>query len=61
MHDFQSTLTTVQFSSLVMFGHTIQHSVVSAEGPLNASMIHQLLKCDEEMHCHHFCLMADGW
>jgi len=34
----------VQFTSLVTFGHAIQHSFVSAEGQMNASMTCQPLK-----------------
>jgi hypothetical protein len=44
MHDFQCTMTAqYNFFSLVTFGHTTQHSVISAEGQMNASMTHQLL------------------
>ena len=62
MHDFQSTLTAQgNFFSLVMFGHTIQHSVISAEGHMNASMTHQPLTCNCGMHCLHFSNAANGW
>jgi hypothetical protein len=44
MHDFQSTVTAVQFSSSLILGHAIQYSVVSIEGQLNVSMTCQLLK-----------------
>jgi hypothetical protein len=46
MHDFQSTMTAVQFSSSVTFDHAIQYSVVSVEGQMNVSMTCQLLKYD---------------
>jgi hypothetical protein len=50
----------VQFSSSVTLGRAIQHSVISAEGQMNASMTHQPLKCDRGMHCLHFSNAADG-
>jgi hypothetical protein len=34
----------VQFSSLVTFGHAIQHSLILASGHMNASMSHQVIK-----------------
>jgi len=52
---------TVQCSSLVTFGHTFQHSVISTEGWLNESMTCQPLKCGWGMHCLPFCSAADGW
>ena len=59
--DFQSTLTVCcAISSLVTFGHAILHSLVSAEGQMNASMTHQLLHCSWGMHCFHFSNSADG-
>jgi len=51
----------MQFFSLVMMGHTIQHHVVSGEGQMNAYMTHELSKCNEGMHCLHFSNAADGW
>jgi len=51
----------MQFSSLVMFGHDIQHSIFSLNGPMNASMTHQPLKCDGGMHYLHFCDTAGEW
>jgi hypothetical protein len=51
----------VQFSSLVILGHAIQHCVISAEGQMNASMTRQPLKCDRGTNCLHFSNAADGW
>ena len=61
MHDSQSTLLCCAIFFLVMFGHAIQHSVFSAEGQMNASMTHQLLKCYRGMRCLYFSNSADGW
>jgi hypothetical protein len=61
MRDFQNPDCTMQFSFPVTFGHTIQHSVVSAEDQMTASMTHQPLKCNQGMHCLHFFNDADGW
>jgi hypothetical protein len=36
---------TAQCSSLVKFGRTIQHSVISTEGRMNEYMTRQPLKC----------------
>jgi len=36
----------VQFSFMVIFGQAIQHSVISVESEITASMTHQLLKCN---------------
>jgi len=33
------------FSCCVMYGHAIQHSLISAEGQMNASMTHQPSTC----------------
>jgi hypothetical protein len=52
---------TVQFSSMAMFGHVIQHSVFSVDSKMNVSMIHQLLKYNGGVHCLNFCNTADGW
>jgi hypothetical protein len=51
----------MQFSVPVTFGHTIQHSVVSAKYQMAASMTRQPLKCDQGMHCLRFFNTADGW
>ena len=61
VHEFQSTPTTVQCSSLVTFGCIIHHSVISAEDQMNESMTLQPLKCDWGMHCLPFSNAADGW
>jgi len=34
------------------FGHAFQHSVISAEGQINAAIISQPFKYDPEMYCH---------
>jgi len=52
---------TVQFFSLVTFGHTSQHSVISAEGQMNATMTHQPLICNSRMHCLLFYNVAGRW
>jgi len=51
----------MHFPSFVMFGHDIQHSFFSLNGPMNASMTHQPLKCDGGMYYIHFCNTADEW
>ena len=51
----------VLFSALMIFGHAIQHSVISSKGQLNAHMTHQPLKCDQRTNCLHFCKAADRW
>jgi hypothetical protein len=51
VHDFQNSVT---------FWHTIQHSVISAEHPMNATMTHQPLQCNQGTHCLHFSNVADG-
>jgi hypothetical protein len=53
--------SAVQFSSSVTLGYAFQHSVISADGQINASMTRQPLKCDREMHCLHFSNVAVGW
>jgi hypothetical protein len=44
-----------------MFGYAIQHSVVSAEGQMNASMTPQPLKCNQGMLFLHFSNPVDEW
>jgi hypothetical protein len=56
MHD-----CTVQFFSLVTSGHTTQHSVISAEVQMNASMTHQPLTCDSRMYCLLFYSVVGRW
>jgi len=51
----------VLFSASVIYEHAIRHSVISTEGQLNVYMTHQPLKCDQRMHCLHFCKAAYGW
>ena len=43
------------------FGHSVQHSVVSAESQMTASMTCQLLKCDQGVDCLHCFNAAGGW
>ena len=52
---------SMYFSSLVTFGQAIQHSAVSYEGQMTASMTRQLLKCDQGLHWLNFFNTADGW
>jgi len=61
MHDFHNPNCAMQFFFSVTFGCFIQHSVVSAESQMTASMTRQPLKCDQGMHCFHFFNAADGW
>jgi hypothetical protein len=49
-----------QFSSLLMFGRTIQHPADSVEGQMNLFMTHQPSKCNQGMYCLHFSNAADG-
>jgi hypothetical protein len=51
----------VQLSFSVTFRHTLQHSVISAEGQMNAAITSQPFKYDPEMHCLHFSNAAYGW
>jgi hypothetical protein len=41
-------------------GHIIQHSLILAEGQINASMTCQPLKCHQGMHWLDFSAAADG-
>jgi len=51
----------MQFSSLVTLGNAVQHSVVSAYGQMNASMIRLQLKCYHRMQYLCFFCAAGGW
>jgi hypothetical protein len=44
-----------------LFGNASQHSVFSAEGPMNVSMTRHPLKCDRGLHCFHFSNTEDRW
>jgi hypothetical protein len=57
MHD----CTAQPFFFFVTFRHTSQHSLISAEGQINASMTHQPLTCDSRMHCLLFYSDAGRW
>ena len=50
----------VQLSFPVTFGHAFQHSVISAEGQMNAAITTQQFKYDPEMHCLLFSNAAYG-
>jgi len=43
-----------------MFGHTIQHPINAGEGQRNASVSHQLLKCNWQMDCLHLSMLQMG-
>jgi len=49
------------FKGLKTFGHTIQHPLISGESQRNTSVSRQLLKCNQQIYCHHFSNAADGW
>jgi hypothetical protein len=42
-----------------MFGYAIQHSVISSEGQMNASMTPQPLKCNQGMQFLNFSNAVD--
>jgi len=52
----------MQFSCLVTLGNSVQHSVISAYGQMNVSMICLQLKCYHGMiQCLCFFSAAGGW
>jgi len=59
---FRASDCAMQFSSLVTFGNSVQHSLFSAYGQMNVSMICLQLKCYHGMmQCLFFFSAAGGW